>query len=976
MKCLNVLTAFLLCTMCCIAQEPYYRHFGVEDGLPSTEVYDILQDRSGFIWIATDRGVSRYDSYSFRSFSSADGLTDNTVFHLAEDAAGNIWCGTLNSKLCYFTGETIVAYKHNSALAPHWNHVMQSLDVTEAGEVLIGYQQSGCVRIDATGKYSDPLGNKDSASRFEIFMEGENYIYGSRFQNISLLIDYGLQLVRDGKRTQIVLDTKSPTYYFNVLRIQNGTVLVAINSELIEISVTGIVRHHSFNTSINELNEDTEGNIWISFRGKGVRRYPINSDFSGEDYMTFLPGETVTDVFQDSEGGYWMSTHNHGVFYLVSPNVHYLLPTGSVAVTAIASTADGRVLLGTAGGLLHTCTQGKISSTRDVNSRPDVPSFFQDIYITPDNITWIATNQNDICLSADGELNQLQAGQTRAICADGEGGVWFGGTNKLYQYSDERLQREGLIVHNTRIYEMYWDTLTETLMVGRSDGLFSLDSGQLTLYPMPEGPVTSRISAIRRMPGGELLIGTIGDGICFVKNDKQQYIGTRQGLSSSIVNDLDVDAQGNIWAATNTGLARIRQQGDSFAISCFSIYHGLPTNEIRKVLCRGDTIWIGTNNGAAWFIPRELEYVSVAPPVLIQEVLVNGEKVKINFAGNFSHDQKQVRFSFLSISYRNGGNTTYRYRLEGLDTGWIYTSNRSVEYSALPPGEYRFEVLARNGDGTWSASVASFAFEIQPPYWLTLWFWILVPALFSGVVWWLVMLRMRNIRRKAQQKTILAEYQGQALAAQMNPHFIFNSLSSMQSFVLGDDKANALRYIDRFAFLMRKSLEHSMLKFVPLEKEIELLRAYLDIEMMRFGDKITYRIICDASLTAGIQVPAMLVQPFAENAIRHGLMHREEPMGQIEISFTMKNDVLYCRVEDNGVGRARSAEINRTRRKHVSFGSSITEERLRLLCEIAGQTNSITYTDKTEENGRAAGTIVEFVIPFRKREQHAESTAH
>jgi hypothetical protein len=611
-----------------------------------------------------------------------------------------------------------------------------------------------------------------------------------------------------------------------------------------------------------------------------------------------------------------------------------------------------------------------------VNNVSYAPAFCQDMYVTRDNLIWIATNQTDICLSPDGEMNRLTDGQTRAIGSDGAGGVWFGGTNKLFHFKNDRLEQDEIIRCNSRINALYWDTLTDVLLVGCSDGLFHLDSGQLLRFPMPVTPITSRISAIRRIPGGELLIGTIGNGICLLKNDTQQYIGTTEGLCSSIVNDLDVDVNNNIWVATNSGLSCIRQQGDSFAIRCFSIYHGLPTNEIRKVHCRNDTIWIGTNSGAAWFIPQELDYVSVAPPILIEEVLVNGEKIQDSIAGNFSHDQKQVRFSFLGISYRNGGNTTYRYRLSGLDSSWIYTTNRSVEYSALPPGTYRFEVMARNGDGIWSASVASFPFEIQPPYWLTVWFWILALALLSGLIWWLVKLRMDTVRRSAQQKTILAEYQGQALAAQMNPHFIFNSLTSMQSFVLGDEKENALRYIDRFAFLMRKSLEHSMLKFVPLEQEIGLLRAYLDIETMRFGDKISYRINCDPSLSAKMQVPAMLVQPFAENAIRHGLMHREKPGGQIEISFTMKNNCLYCRVEDNGVGRVRSAEINRTRRKHVSFGSSITEERLRLLCDIAGQTNSITYTDKTGEDGNATGTIVEFTIPFCKQPSDAESAAH
>jgi LytS/YehU family sensor histidine kinase len=285
--------------------------------------------------------------------------------------------------------------------------------------------------------------------------------------------------------------------------------------------------------------------------------------------------------------------------------------------------------------------------------------------------------------------------------------------------------------------------------------------------------------------------------------------------------------------------------------------------------------------------------------------------------------------------------------------------------------------MARNGDGTWSDSAATFRFTIHKPFWHTWWFWAVLVVLVGGTGWWIVSGWLKNMRKDALQKRLLGEYQHQALAAQMNPHFIFNSLSSMQAFVLGDEKENALRYIDRFSFLMRKSLEHSMLRFVPLEKEIELLRAYLDIEAMRFGDKLTYTIVCEPGLDmASIEVPTMLIQPFAENAIRHGLLHRVEPGGQITISFAQEGETVWCRVEDNGVGRLRSTEINRTRRKHVSFGEPITEERLRLLCDVTGQPCSITYTDKTTADGRPAGTMVLFVLPSRKREQHVESPAH
>lgn len=155
---------------CCFAQEPYFRHFGVEQGLPSSEVHDILQDRNGFIWIATDRGVSKYDGYSFHNFSSAYGLTDNTVFYLTEDTTGNIWCGTLNRKLCYFSGEKIVPYTHNAILKNQsQSNLMQSLNITSSGDVLVGSRRSGCIQIDRMGKNTNLFSLKrDTAIHYEV----------------------------------------------------------------------------------------------------------------------------------------------------------------------------------------------------------------------------------------------------------------------------------------------------------------------------------------------------------------------------------------------------------------------------------------------------------------------------------------------------------------------------------------------------------------------------------------------------------------------------------------------------------------------------------------------------------------------------------------------------------------------------------------------------------------------------------------
>lgn len=978
MKKISALFFFLFCVGSSFAQQPYFRHFGVEQGLPSSEVYDVLQDHNGFIWIATDRGVSKYDGYSFRNYSTADGLTDNTVFLLTEDPSGKIWCATMNSKLCYFSGEKIIPYQYNSILQSQAQHnsLIQSLNVTAAGDVMIGYQADGCRIISATGKVTTFNTALLNTIINEVIVSGPHFIFGSLAIRQLMLKNakQTLRLDNNGKTKNIDIPEASAGYFITGLRKKDGTILIAAVDALVEISPDLSYRVHKFDSRILRLNEDADGNSWVSLYDQGVRRYAPKADLSGNNYQVFLADETVIDVMQDKEGGYWMTTLAHGVFYLVSPAVHCLLlpgSTGESPVTAIASRPNGEILLGTSGGWMYSCTTGKITGKLNCNKSTDATDFIQDIYIPPgNNGTWVCTNKGEWHFAADGRQQFVMGGFARTISGDTANGCWMGGTNWLMHFNTGGLPDYKMDV-GCRVDELFLDNTSGKLLAGRTDGLYWFNKDTFELYPIPGGTLTARVSAIKRINKNVLVIGTIGAGICIIQNDRQIMIDTKKGLSSSIVNDMDIDKNGDVWIATNAGVDQVHWTRDTFSIQSFSIYHGLPTNEIRKILCRNDTVWIGTTSGAAWFIPAELKHASVAPPISIQEILVNGEKTDPSITRDLFYNQNQVRFSFLGISYRNGGNTTYRYRLAGLESDWTYTYNRSVEYASLPPGNYRFEIMAKNGDGTWSNTAATFGFTIRQPYWYTWWFWTALVLLLAGIVALIVRRWLSSIRKEALQKRLLGEYQHQALASQMNPHFIFNSLSSMQAFVLSDEKENALRYIDRFSFLMRKSLEHSMLKFVPLEKEIELLRAYLDLEAMRFGDKLNYTITCaPALLEKNLEVPTMLVQPFAENAVRHGLLHREEPGGKITIDFTCENDAVWCCVEDNGVGRKRSGEINHTRKKHLSFGSSITEERLRLLCDVTGQPYSITYTDKITGDGRPAGTIVYFLLPH-KREQHA-----
>lgn len=229
------------------------------------------------------------------------------------------------------------------------------------------------------------------------------------------------------------------------------------------------------------------------------------------------------------------------------------------------------------------------------------------------------------------------------------------------------------------------------------------------------------------------------------------------------------------------------------------------------------------------------------------------------------------------------------------------------------------------------------------------------------------MRRKHEMEKKVLQiEKQLFDIQQKALRLQMNPHFIFNSLNSIQSYILNNDVDLAVNYLGRFSQLMRLILANSRESVVPLADELQAIRHYLEIEKLRFEEKFTYSIIVDPEIDEEFTgVPPMVIQPYIENAIIHGLVHKTSP-GQIIIRFQEKKSRMLCSIEDNGVGRAKAAEIKRQSGLNTkSRGMMITKERLEILNKKTDEKFSVKVIDLKDANGNPAGTRVELLISLQ-----------
>lgn len=434
------------------------------------------------------------------------------------------------------------------------------------------------------------------------------------------------------------------------------------------------------------------------------------------------------------------------------------------------------------------------------------------------------------------------------------------------------------------------------------------------------------------------------------------------------------DKAGNTWIGTENGLYRYLWQEQR--LEWFNV-----TDQVQNKLFHPGAsyyssngyVYLGGFNGLNYLIPEKIAPAPVALNVKIEKVRINGvDSLYYSSPANLrlSAQQHTVEITFAAPYFKNTQAIQYRYMLKGLDTNWINTGrNNSVRFPSLPAGYYSFRVEASLDNKNWYGAVQDFSFRIDPPFWATWWFRLLIIALIIFIAYAWMQLRVRMVKRKARMREQISELEVKALRAQMNPHFIFNAMNSIQHFTLQNDTDNANKYISKFSKLLRLVLHHTQHSKISLEDEIELLHLYLALEGLRMGADFSYHIIVDDEIDAeAIRIPGMIIQPFVENAIVHGLMGKNGSK-ELSITFTMPSDFyLLCEIKDNGVGREKAQQMKKESHDllhHESKGIRLVRERLDLLDRDPEYRTRVAIADLRENNGEPCGTKVMVEIPIK-----------
>jgi ligand-binding sensor domain-containing protein len=945
---------FLLLFYSCIhsshSQDLIYKHYDVQNGLANSTIHSIFQDKDGFLWLGTESGLCRYDGSQFKTFTVKDGLPGNEVFGLFQDSKDRIWLQLYKSNLAYIYKGKIHNQQNDSLLkkiklATRLFGTAEDKDgniyLIDLQTVFIISPDNKTIRtinsingkpIKATGLAPDGNGR--------ILVSTEHALYRVEKNELKHLRTFTLETHRIAP-TAILL---APNYivhgYFGV-----RSVFIKDISFEIDLPVYSL-KHSPLSDSVFSMNTLD-----------GAYLFNINT----RKMVKILPGRRITNTFIDRENNLWVGTMGEGI-YKISSQAIVNKGTGDSRKNNIyyITKENGRIIVGNNSMELYEYTNNTLVK-RDI---PGVDAFYTQKIIYYEKLK----DNKYLVVHGMGMMSYQKNSVTKAVVA-----------HMLKQSSNPDsthvlvAAQSGIALmrkDNLETIEKIWDRKsvsalqsTDSIYAGTLSGLFILEKKNGSYHIVDSLLHSSLIGEIRKSTDQSIWVCTAEDGLYCLKNGRVvRHFSDSSGLPSN--NTRSLYLQGNtVWAGTDKGLVKITPAGNDFRIQRYSTSDGLPSNIINCIYTDGNMTYVGTPEGLCHFDESMIETTSICNLVLTGVRI--GDKV-VDFSDKYSlNSQQRLLVEFSGISFRSEQEMTYRYRINSDNENWHTTRLNSLEFNSLPYGDYKLEIIAINKLGKESLPL-ELNLHINMPFYKTAWFVALMVLLPLSLILFVYYRRVNRAKHRLRQEIKMLELEQMALRSQMNPHFIFNCISAIQQLLAENDTHNTNKFINSFSHLLRQTLDNAPELFIPLNDEIKFLTNYFELERIRLEDRFSYAINTKGiDKTDLLHIPNLVIQPFVENAIKHGIRYKKNGKGFIEVAFLLLDNSLRCTITDNGVGREKTAEMYlKSGVHHKPKGLSITMSRIESLNALTNGNISISIEDLKDENNNPSGTRV--AIDFNK----------
>jgi ligand-binding sensor domain-containing protein len=969
---MRILATIILLLAFCIttdAQYPYVKKLSYPEQLPTQRVFNILADSKGYIWIGTDKGLFRYNGRTF-IFIPFDITTSKEVSYLQEDSEGTIWCMNFYNQLFYYRNDSL----HRFGLDYNIFRNKSTFSNVVVGKEKIWVQS-----------YIDIYEIDKKTKKIETYAY-PGYPVEKDLINSSCLSDQTLVaftsrgfLHRRKPGSGKWINTGYPSK--NMQLISTGKRILAVAGEFNRTPPVEIIgdRVLPLKPPVLDANINVYGTVavggneyWIC-TSNGVYRW---NPETGET-ICYLPNERVSDIVMDYQGNYWISTLDNGMF--LCPSLHNTLikiynNPFLDNMNRVKALPSKEVLLGNNQGLLTQVNLDKKTVfTYDLKRWIEMTFIYYDSIdnviicnrgvFRPGQKDRIDSLDYNKAVSKDKYGNLLTSVYNGAFVMNGD----YGSLDRMpRQKFYDRFEKAGYLhggytkmLRQKRSTTVLASRKEDCFWVAYQDALYryGYDSSIQVLTDPDNKPVVCK--TMIQLSDNNLVAGTSTEGVMFFTGEKVSRVYNKEkGLSSD--NILKLIQQGHeLWVLTDAGLDRISMS--SGTVTNYLEEYGLSNIIINDFEIMQDRILFATSSG----LLQRLNVPVQSEPTIrfaLLEAESGGEQISNGII--LPAKNRDISFHFEALHYLSTTALYYRYRLLGLDTNWHTTGFTSqLTFNRLSPGRYTFQVQALAGN-FYKSAVQEFSFRVTRSWWQQPWIWAVSLAIVFLLFWRVLIVWKKRVINRQSIRTNLLRSQLVALRAQMNPHFLYNVLNTVQGLVYGNRKTEAGALLGNFSDLMRKMLQSSDKQFLPLSDEIENLRLYLELEKARFDEGFKYSIqLTGIADTSAIFIPSLLLQPYVENAIKHGLLHKKGDK-YLDIGFEKTIDGVSVTIDDNGVGRKRSQEINqRIKNKPSAFATVALTERMELFNRLQKKKIRFMITDKTDSDGHPSGTRIELLIP-------------
>tara|TARA_B100000795_G_scaffold27883_2_gene18530 strand:+ start:190 stop:2832 length:2643 start_codon:yes stop_codon:yes gene_type:complete len=872
-----------------------------------------------FLFFSIIKSIAQ--DYEYKLFYESKELKNSTVYSITQDPNGYLWLGT-SYGLCRFDGQNFKAYYKEDGLLDNFiNKVV----------------------IDHTGLL------------WLLTREGFQTFDGDTFSDEIDVKDRSLPLV----------------------------VLKQINAHKIELD--RIPTKYEISDTITY-----EGNLFVATKGNGIW---LQTNESWKDLgQSYYFGRLVNDLYLDSQNNFWIAS-NYGLAMLIKSDFkkHPIIQK------------RGTLEMIEYDGALWIAGQTGINRIKDGID------------------TWFPLNEKSrymICLGIS-HTGKLQAG--------GIGGnlyEWNGEDFEVQHALDESLKGLDIFdITHLGLSTYYacknkilkWDStgvkelrlggdfgecydiqvLGNRLYFACSEGLFMMVDSTITQYTVSDGMSDDYCRVLEVDGFGNLWIGTYSEGLMKFDGQNFESFTIHNGLSNNLIKSLEWDANRNcLWVGTNEGLNQLKMDSNAKNITCkvfnqASGYSFLYCHDKSLLVLEDGSLLFSVNTNDETFEEsifscevEDFDLSSPPPNVLLTSFkILNKENPSNSIIQSaslwnqnikFTYNQNDLSFLISGIHLSQGDFISYQWYLEGYENSWRQeTTQNRAHYTNLSPGDYSLNIRSKVSGSDWS-STKQYTFSVVPPFWKKWWFTSSITLLLLALVYTLISIYQKRMHQNQladiNQLKQKAELELKALRSQLNPHFIFNVLNSIQ-YSLYDKTSNiGLNFIQDFAILMRKTLLHSRKNLIPFKDEVDFLKLYIKLENARFETPFSFHLdLKEDEDYFNIYVPPLLLQPYVENAIKHGLFNKaDHSSNRLVLKFRLQEDLLICTLTDNGVGR----EIANAKKgkHHESQGLQMMQERLDYLNIVYKGTSFVhEFSDVLNEKGIIFGTQVILKIPLYLR---------